>query len=136
LTEKRQAKAERLLRRLRFDDTNDRLDPYLRDGERLLEALVGEVAQTAGECGPGAVSAMHSAAAQKSLAMFFFGLATQEANPKDSVQFARLAADLMDRSRANQCAALDLAVRIARSKPIEPGDPLAAYTVPADDDEG
>lgn len=138
LTEKRMAKAGRLLRRLRFEGATDRLAPFLAEGEALLEGLVLEVATTAGECGPGAMSAMHSAAAQKSLAMWFMGIAVEQADPRESVRFARLAADFMDRSRANQCAALDLAVRIARTKPVTPGDPLAAFAVtpdPEDSDE-
>lgn len=129
LTAKRAAKATRLLQRLRYEGTTDRLAPFLADGESLLEGLIAEVTITAGSCGPGAASAMHSAAAQKSLAMFYYKLATTEPDPRESVRFARLSADLMDRSRANQNAALDLAVRIARTKPIAQGDPLAAFDV-------
>ncbi len=125
----------RLLRRLRFDGTTDLLAPYLEAGEALLEGFVGEVAQTAGECGPIAHSVAHTAAAQKALSVAFYDLGLAEKDPKEAIRLFRFSADLADRSRANMLAALDLSVRIARTKPVSPGDPLAAFTVPPDDSD-
>ncbi len=136
LTPSRQEKMARLLRRIRFDGTTDRLAPYLEAGEALLDAFVGEVAKTAGECGPIAGSVAHTAATQKATSVAFFDHAAAEPDPEKAMRFYRFAADLGDRSRANMLAALEVSVRIARSKPVTPGDPLAAFDVkPEPDDE-
>lgn len=129
LTEKRRAKAGRLLRRFRYGvDATDRLAPFLEQADRMLDQFIGEVSATAGECGPIAESALHSAAAQKALSMFYSDQARQQTEPIKAMALDRMAADFMDRSRQNSLAALETAVRIARTKPVTPGDPLAAFT--------
>lgn len=128
----RAAKASRLLTRLRSEGATDKLKPLLEAGEVLLEQFVGDVVATAGECGPVSRAIMHTAAWQKSMSVLYADAAAAETDPKEAIRMVRLAADLGDRSRANTLAAQALAVQIARTRPMLPGDPLAAYDVPAE----
>lgn len=125
------ARCERLLRRFRWDGTNDRLAPYLLAADALLELFVGEVSTTAGECGPIAASVLHTAAWQKGLGVFYADIAASQ-DPVEAVRLNRMAGALQTESRQNVLAALDLSVKIARSKPAANADPLAAQMAAVD----
>ena len=133
LTAPRQAKADRLLQRLRHDGSCDRMAPLLEAGEVLLEQYVGDIVEKTGECGPIARGALHIAATQKVLHTFFFELgldAVRQDKAADAFQCFRFSNDCGDRSRTNSLAAQALAVQISRTKPVAGGDPLEGFCAP------
>ena len=133
-------RAERLLRRFRHDASGDRLAPYLMAAESLLEQFIGEVAATAGQCGPIAASVLHTSAYQKSVGVFYADVAAEQSDPLEAVRLTRMASALQTESRQNALAALDLSVKIARSAPRPATDPLAGFLdhtqSPAQDNDG
>jgi hypothetical protein len=135
-----QGKASRLLGKFRYQGANDRLAPYLGDAEKLLPAMLGQVCASAGgECGPIEHLALSTAALQAAIGTFLMLEGAGHADPqsREALTLFKTGSAFADCSRQNSLAAYDLAVRVARNKPVQTGDPLAAFDVTAEepDDE-
>jgi hypothetical protein len=132
LMPKWQGKASRLLGKFRYAGGNDKLAPFLLDAEKLLPAMLGQVCASAGgECGPIEHLALSTAALQAAIGTFLMleGAKHKEPESREALTLFKTGSQFADCSRQNSLAAYDLAVRVARNKPVVPGDPLAAYDV-------
>ncbi len=132
-------KASRLLGKFRYDGQGDVLAPFLRDAEALLPAMVEQVCRASGgECGPIERMALSTSALQAGIGTFFMLEGAKHPDPtsREALTLFKTGSAFADCSRQNSLAAYDLAVRVARNKPITPHDPLAAFDVtPEADDE-
>ena len=135
LTVRWQDAAVRLLSRYRSEGTHVLLAPALAEGELLLEAMVAEVCEAAGECGPIARSALHSAVLLKVIGTVLMMLGAQHPDGPDSraaLSLFKTGSVFLDQSQSIARTAQESAVRIANLKTAAVVDPLAAWMVPAE----
>lgn len=128
-------RASRLLGKVFTREAREVLQPYLREAQELLPAMMEQVCAAAGgECGPIEALVLSTAVRQAAIARFFMDKAAGMEDPvsREALKVFETGSRLADCSRMNSLAAYDLAVRVSRHKPAAVGDPLAAFDVPAE----
>lgn len=103
------------------------IGPYMRAAQDLLPAMVQEVVEAAGSCGP--IAQLHLCSSAKLAGIAHFLLDTADAITAEGKRDLTLASRLADASRLNSLDALKTAVAISRMAPRSTEDPLAAYLV-------
>jgi hypothetical protein len=104
--------------------TQKEFKPFLEEAQEWLEGACMQLAVSAGGvCGPIEMNALATAAWQTAYARYWMHMASE--NPADMKLF-ETASRVADAARSNSLAAYDIAVRLARSRPSDSADPLAA----------
>ena len=126
---------ERLSRKVTARGVDPDLVPYLERAEERADACIGEIQQTAGACGPIAMTQASLGAKFAELAEYFLDRA--DPSTKQGRQDILLARACADTSRLNLDGALKTAHAIANARPPASGDPLAAFLdAPASEPQG
>jgi hypothetical protein len=97
----------------------------MRAAQELLPAMIQEVVESAGSCGP--IAQLHLCSSAKLAGIAHFLIDTADATTPEGKRDLQLASRLADASRLNSLDALKTAVAISRMKPVSQEDPLAAY---------
>jgi hypothetical protein len=122
--------AHRLMRKFRYADSGDQIAPFLEEAEADFPAMVEEVSATAGQCGPIARRMLAGSAMISATGFFLMSRAQrhEDSASREAVTLAKTGAQFLEASSRMASAALEQAVRIARTTPAGgSADPLAAF---------
>lgn len=105
----------------------------------MLAVMMEQVCGAAGgQCGPIEALVLATSVRQAAYSRYWMDAVAGMEDPTSpaALKLLETASRIADASRQNSLAAYDLAVRVARNKPVTPGDPLAAYMdAPRPDDD-